>query len=1506
MNRLTKLLSVFVIASTVSVGAFGLAGCHKHTFDEENWKTSETQHWHAATCEHADEKKDLGNHVDANDDGKCDVCDYQMDEEPPAHEHTYSDEFTAKDETGHWRLPTCDDTTDGIDFAAHVDENGDGKCDVCGYEMEKPHEHTYSDEFTAKDETGHWRLPTCDDTTDGIDFAAHVDENGDGKCDVCGYEEGVTQISTVEDFLAFRLNQNLSGTYKLTNDIDLSGIAIEDDAKAVIGAGVVFDGNGYTIKNATYAAGTSKVGLLCKTISDGTVQNVKFLNCSVTSGSESAGILAGTCEGTSTISKIEFNSCSVSTTGNYAGLLFARNEKTANITISEITTKNGCIASCSQYGGLLVGDIVGTTTISFKDLDVAGELAGSKGNGALIAGRTRAGATVSVENAVIDCTVNNPTNNAIISGNGACTSLTVKNVLIVSSNSALIAKSAPAASSYENIVAVAGVTVTGATGVGTDSAEYLRDTLGFDFENVWTIDEGDYRLKSASTNSKSEDATITTIDANAGNATVRFKQGEAFSSAGLVVMGTYSDGVMLVLAEGVDYEVISTDFKSDTAGTYTITVKSLEDDSKTDTYTVTVVSETGFKVYDEFMTHVYRVGDKLDKENLVVKAVWSDGVEEELAADQYDIAGDYNLNAVGNYTVLISYGSYEAVAVEIDVLGSIPVPVDGKVYVNVDASFDQAEGTEVAGVETFSNLTDAIDFLEGCKLESGVTKVIYVAEGTYNEKVTTSLDNLTLIGEGVGKSILTYSAVESTVNVVDGSVYGLDCATLHVNGTGFKAYNMEIRNDFDYINDASKESSPQGLALTINGDQAVIANSYLYGNQDTLYLKSGRAYFYNTQIDGNIDFIFGNSNGLAFFDNCTIKAINKSTKQENNNGYVTAMKADATNKPDYGYIFYECELTDDGTLKDGSMSLGRPWGASATVAYINCNFSAAYSTLAYDGSAKSRWYDMSGNLPQNADFVEYGSTGAGAITEAVTGGSILTEEQAANYNKSNIFAAVNGKCTWSAAWDCDAALTALLALSTKADAVTDIYVSSDSVSVEEGKTAELWISVTPWNAPDKALEITVADPTVATYSDGVVSGLKQGSTTITVKYGETLTKTVNITVTEAMPEDLTIYETVKYTFGNSDYEELTAGSSKLIGLMLISAGENGSFVKHNDGSKYYKLTGDATIALEVTAGSILNFVTYDNELALTLNGKDVTANGAYDKASGDCTYTYTVAEDGTLVLSIAKDKKQLYLTSLQVIVPITEDYTYTYTQGDKAEGTAEQSTSLVEFSNCVVNNSWLRFNGDAAYIKFYTLEGAVITVNTYDDTPLMINGESVTPVNKVATYTVTETGAVTIQRTAGQNLYISGFSVNFEETEWTYTYTYGGDNASVWDASNVGSATSDDAVAVTGAQVDAAGKAIVLTLDKACTKATVSMTGFTKATGNDYALVKIDLLDDAGNVVGTINGKVTKSKLNGEFVLDNGGVIESTTAFTKIRFSSNTVEGKSNYCITSATVKVEI
>ena len=46
-----------------------------HTFAEE-WTTTETHHWHAATCEHTEEKKDYGEHT-YNENKECTVCGYQ-------------------------------------------------------------------------------------------------------------------------------------------------------------------------------------------------------------------------------------------------------------------------------------------------------------------------------------------------------------------------------------------------------------------------------------------------------------------------------------------------------------------------------------------------------------------------------------------------------------------------------------------------------------------------------------------------------------------------------------------------------------------------------------------------------------------------------------------------------------------------------------------------------------------------------------------------------------------------------------------------------------------------------------------------------------------------------------------------------------------------------------------------------------------------------------------------------------------------------------------------------------------------------------------------------------------------------------------------------------------------------------------------------------------------------------------------------------------------------------
>ena len=96
----------------------------EHTYSDK-WSTNSTEHWHAATCEHAELKADVAAHTDADQDGKCDVCDLET-----GHEHTYADTWTSND-THHWKVATCSHTEEKGELAAHVDLDGNGECDVC-------------------------------------------------------------------------------------------------------------------------------------------------------------------------------------------------------------------------------------------------------------------------------------------------------------------------------------------------------------------------------------------------------------------------------------------------------------------------------------------------------------------------------------------------------------------------------------------------------------------------------------------------------------------------------------------------------------------------------------------------------------------------------------------------------------------------------------------------------------------------------------------------------------------------------------------------------------------------------------------------------------------------------------------------------------------------------------------------------------------------------------------------------------------------------------------------------------------------------------------------------------------------------------------------------------------------------------------------------------------------------------------------------------------------------
>lgn len=190
-----------ILSAILSVGAIvGLASCgvepHEHSFAKE-WSSNAGGHWHACECD--DRLYDsFAAHVDANKDQKCDVCSHEVkvekvEVEKPAHEHSFAEAWS-NNAQGHWHACECDANLYGS-FAAHVDANNDGKCDVCNFEVGKQHVHTYATEW-SKDAANHWHESTCDHKV--VDGKAPHTMGSDDKCTVCGYGDAAENVATLK------------------------------------------------------------------------------------------------------------------------------------------------------------------------------------------------------------------------------------------------------------------------------------------------------------------------------------------------------------------------------------------------------------------------------------------------------------------------------------------------------------------------------------------------------------------------------------------------------------------------------------------------------------------------------------------------------------------------------------------------------------------------------------------------------------------------------------------------------------------------------------------------------------------------------------------------------------------------------------------------------------------------------------------------------------------------------------------------------------------------------------------------------------------------------------------------------------------------------------------------------------------------------------------------------------------------------------------------------------
>ncbi|KAJ0803296.1 putative pectinesterase [Helianthus annuus] len=237
--------------------------------------------------------------------------------------------------------------------------------------------------------------------------------------------------------------------------------------------------------------------------------------------------------------------------------------------------------------------------------------------------------------------------------------------------------------------------------------------------------------------------------------------------------------------------------------------------------------------------------------------------------------------------------------------------------------------------------------------------VIYVKAGTYKENIEigTKLKNIMLLGDGIGKTIITGS------KSVGGGSTTFNSATLIVVGDGFIGRGITVRN-------TAGPQNHQAVALRSGSDLSVFYQCSFEGYQDTLYVHSNRQFYRECDIYGTVDFIFGNA--AVVFQNCNIYARNPPNKTNT----VTAQGRTDPNQ-NTGISIHNCRVMAASDLKGATGSvktyLGRPWKQ-----YSRTVFMKTFLDGLVDPAG---WMPWSGNFALDTLYYgEYMNTGPGSST----------------------------------------------------------------------------------------------------------------------------------------------------------------------------------------------------------------------------------------------------------------------------------------------------------------------------------------------------------------------------------------------------------------------------------------------------------------------------------------------------------------------------------------------
>jgi pectin methylesterase-like acyl-CoA thioesterase len=240
------------------------------------------------------------------------------------------------------------------------------------------------------------------------------------------------------------------------------------------------------------------------------------------------------------------------------------------------------------------------------------------------------------------------------------------------------------------------------------------------------------------------------------------------------------------------------------------------------------------------------------------------------------------------------------------------------------AAFAQGTPNVTVAKDGTGNFTTVQAAINAAPAGATAAYVIYIKNGKYKEKLNVPSNKtfLQLVGESVGGVILTYDDYSGKPNPAGGTFGTANSASVTVAAADFSAFNITFENT------TGVNPGPQALAINITGDRGAFRNCRFLGGQDTVYAggNATRQYFRNCYIDGNTDFIFGNT--IAVFDRCVIYP--KTRNDNGTGGYITA--ANTPPGQTYGYVFRSCVIPGNQGIT--TYTLGRPWQNDASTAQV--------------------------------------------------------------------------------------------------------------------------------------------------------------------------------------------------------------------------------------------------------------------------------------------------------------------------------------------------------------------------------------------------------------------------------------------------------------------------------------------------------------------------------------------------------------------------------------------